>query len=309
MRGRPVILAPLEGYSDLVFRRICRARGAEITLTEFINVENLIHGNNNALRKIKLAEDDVYTAIQIYGSNPETLEQAARIAEAAEPFYLDINCGCWVPKIAARGAGSGWLRNPTAMVEMAKRIVSAVSLPVTVKTRIGFGPESEMPIIDLARRLEDVGVKALTIHCRTAKMGHTGDADWTWAQRAREVVRIPVIVNGDIRSGEDCVRALNMTGCEGVMIGRHAIAHPWVFREARALLDHGVTLPPPTREERLQLAREHLAALVAEIGEEFGVPFMRKHYKHYFAGLDDAEPLRNALNRTDSVDAALGLLA
>src|SRR5262249_31187133 len=155
-----------------------------------------------------LAHDDALTAIQIYGSNPERLAEAARVAEAAQPFYIDVNCGCWVPKIAGRGAGAGWLRDPEAMVAMARLVVKAVRLPVRVRTRIGYGPESHMPIVDLARRLEDAGVAALTIHCRTAQAGHSGPADWSWARRAREVVSIPVIVNGDVKTGEDAVRAI-----------------------------------------------------------------------------------------------------
>ncbi|MCC6811866.1 MAG: tRNA dihydrouridine synthase DusB [Deltaproteobacteria bacterium] len=308
MATRPVILAPLEGYSDAVFRRLCRSLGAELCVTEFVNVENLLHDCRRAKRKMTLAPDDRPTAIQIYGANPDTLEEAARIAEAASPSYIDLNCGCWVPKIAGRGAGAGWLRDPEKMVEMAARIVRAVSLPVTVKTRIGWGPESDMPIVDLARRLEDVGVRALTIHCRTAKMGHTGAADWTWAQRAREVVSIPVIVNGDVTSAEAAERALNETGCEGVMIGRRAIQHPWIFAEARALLDRGVVLPPPDRKERIRVAREHLIATVAEWGERFGVPVMRRSYAGYFAGLPDLAELRAALNACPTLEGTLAIL-
>jgi nifR3 family TIM-barrel protein len=307
-RARPVLLAPLEDVSDVVFRRICRGLGAEITLTEFVNVEGLLRGCRNARRKIKLADDDVLTAIQIYGSDPERLAEAARFAAQAEPFFIDINCGCWVPKIAGRGAGAGWLRDPIAMVAMAKQIVSSVALPVTVKTRIGLGPESHMPIIDLARRLEDAGIAALTIHCRTAAMGHSGAADWAWAMRAREVVRIPVIVNGDIRSAEDARRALEETGCAGVMIGRRAIEHPWIFREAYALLRRGETLPAPTDDERIDLCKRHLLANVEARGEPFGVRCTRRHLSGYLSGLRGASQLRRELNVCDSLDGCLAIL-
>jgi nifR3 family TIM-barrel protein len=298
----------MEDVTDVVFRRLCRKHGATIAMTEFVNVEGLLRGCRNARRKIQLADDDELTAIQIYGADPGRLAEAARFAESAEPLFIDVNCGCWVPKIAGRGAGAGWLRDPQAMVAMARMLVSSVSLPVTVKTRIGLGPESHMPIVDLARRLEDAGVAAITIHCRTAQMGHSGAADWSWAARAREVVRIPVLVNGDVRSAEDARRAMADTGCEGVMVGRRAIEHPWIFREARALLDHGVELPAPTPEERIALCREHLAANVAQRGEPYGVHCTRRHLAGYLKGLPGAAALRQALNQCDSLEGCLAIL-
>jgi tRNA-dihydrouridine synthase B len=306
--AKPVVLAPLEDVSDAVFRRICRSLGADITVTEFVNVEGLLRGCKNARRKIALADDDVLTAIQIYGSDPTRLAEAAKFAEAAEPLFIDINCGCWVPKIAGRGAGAGWLRDPEAMVAMAKMVVESVAFPVTVKTRIGLGPESHMPIVDLARRLEDVGVAALTIHCRTANMGHSGAADWNWAMRAREVVSIPVLVNGDVRSAEDAERAIATTGCAGVMVGRRAIEHPWIFREARALLDHGKTIDQPTDEERIELCTRHLIANVEVRGEPHGVRCTRRHLSGYLTGLRGAGQLRRELNLCDSLAGSLEIL-
>lgn len=308
LESRPVLLAPMEDVSDVVFRRLCRGLGAELCYTEFVNVEGLLRGCRRARRKMVLPPDDAPTAIQIYGSDPERLAEAARVAEAAEPAFIDINCGCWVPKIAGRGAGAGWLRDPAAMVAMTRMVVQNVSLPVTVKTRIGWGPESEMPIVDLARRLEDAGVAALTIHCRTAQMGHNGAADWSWAARAREVVKIPVIVNGDIRSAEDAERALRETGCAGVMVGRMAIDHPWIFREARALLDRGERLPPPTAEERLDLCRRHLVANVEARGEHGGVRVTRRHLSGYLRGLPGAAALRRELLFCDTLAGCLDIL-
>lgn len=306
--ARPVILAPMEDVTDDVFRRLCRAYGAEITMTEFVNVEGLLRGCRNAKRKIRLSPDDTLTAIQIYGADPERLAEAARVAEEARPFFIDVNCGCWVPKIAGRGAGAGWLRDPEAMVAMAKMVVSSVSLPVTVKTRIGLGPESHMPIVDLARRLEDAGVSAITIHCRTAQMGHSGAADWSWAAKARAAVSIPVIVNGDVRSAEDAKRAIEETGCEGVMIGRRAIEHPWVFRECNALLREGLAPAPPTDEERIALCAEHLRANVAFRGEPYGVRVTRRHLSGYLHGLPGAGAMRRALNTCDSLEGCLAIL-
>ncbi len=306
--ARPVILAPMEDVTDAVFRRLCRARGAELCVTEFVNAEKLVTGTRDARRRMTLAPDDAPTAIQIYGGDAELLVEAARIAEAAGPAFIDLNCGCWVPKIARRGAGSGWLRDPAAMVAMARRIVAAVALPVTVKTRIGFGREPEMPIVDLSRRLEDAGVAALTIHCRTALMAHTGSADWSWARRAREACSIPVIVNGDVRTADDAARALAETGAAGVMIGRAAIGHPWIFAEARALLDRGVQLPPPTVDARLDLLAEHTAANVAARGEYAGVRVTRRHLEGYLAGVPDGPALRRALLGADTLAACLALI-
>ena len=305
---RPVILAPMEDVTDAVFRKLCRAHGAELCVTEFVNVEGLLRGCRTARRKIKLEPRDHPTAIQIYGSNPERLAEAAAVAEAAGPAFLDINCGCWVPKIAGRGAGAGWLRDPLAMVAMARMVVKSVSIPVTVKTRIGLGPESHMPIVDLARRLEDAGIAALTIHCRTAQMGHSGAADWTWARRARDVVSIPVVVNGDIRSAEDAARALETTGCAGVMVGRHAIDHPWIFREARSLLDRGESIEGPTAAERITLCRAHLEANVEARGEHHGVRVTRRHLTGYLRGLPGAAALRRELLFCDSLAGCLSIL-
>jgi tRNA-dihydrouridine synthase B len=306
--NKPVVLAPMEDVTDAVFRKLCRTLGADLCVTEFVNVEGLLRGCRTARRKITLEPGDTPTAIQIYGSDPDRLAEAAEVAAAAAPVYLDINCGCWVPKIAGRGAGAGWLRDPDAMVRMAEMVVKRVSIPVTVKTRIGWGPESHMPIVDLARRLEDVGVRALTVHCRTASMGHSGNADWSWARRAREKVTIPVLVNGDVRTGEDAERAIAETGCAGVMVGRRAIEHPWVFREARARLDHGVDLPDPTAEERLELCRVHLQANVDARGEPWGVRVTRRHLSGYLRGLPGAAALRNRLNTCDSLAGCFEIL-
>lgn len=308
LRRPSAILAPMEDVTDAVFRALCRRRGADLCVTEFVNVEGLLRGCRNARRKISIAETDAPTAIQIYGSDPARLAEAAHVAEAAQPAYLDINCGCWVPKVAGRGAGAGWLRDPAAMVEMAAMVVRSVSLPVTVKTRIGLGPESHMPIVDLARRLEDVGVRALTVHCRTAKMGHSGAADWSWARRAREVVSIPVIVNGDVRTGEDATTALRETGCAGVMIGRRAIEHPWVFAEVRAAIDDGVTIPPPSLEDRFAICKEHLIANVAQRGEPHGVHCTRRHLSGYLHGVPGAAGLRRDLNLCESLAGCLEIL-
>ncbi len=307
--GKAVVLAPMEDVTDAVFRELCRELGAHLCFTEFVNVEGLLRGCRNAKRKMLLAPTDQPTVIQIYGSDPERLAEAAHVAEDAGPTFIDINCGCWVPKIAGRGAGAGWLRNPSAMVAMAKMVVETTALPITVKTRIGYGPESEMPIVDLARRLEDAGVSALTVHCRTAQMGHSGAADWSWARKAREVVSIPVILNGDIKSADDAKRALDETGCAGVMVGRRAIEHPWIFREATALLQRGEHLAAPTAQERIALCMRHLEANTKERGEPWGVRVSRRHLSGYLRGLRGAAALRQRLLVIDSLTECLDVLA
>lgn len=272
----PVLLAPMEDVTDAPYRAVCRSLGAVVCVTEFVRAEVLVRGDRFARRKMELAASDAPTGIQIYGGNADLLMEAATIAEQAVPTFIDINCGCWVPRVTVRGAGAAWLRDPEAMVTMAQRVVRAVNVPVTVKTRIGLGPESHMPIVDLARRLEDVGVSAITIHCRTAQMGHSGLADWSWAARTAEVVSIPVVVNGDVKTAADAMRALAETGCAAVMIGRAAIDYPWIFREARALLA-GDTIAPPSTGERIEVYRRVLEANIAARGEKFGVEVSRRH--------------------------------
>jgi len=301
LAANPVVLAPMEAVTDAAFRRVCRGLGASLCMTEFIGAEQILADSVIARRRAALADDDRPTAIQIYGANPDLLVAAARIAEAARPAFIDLNCGCWIPAIARRGAGAGWLRDPAAMVEMARRIAAAVALPVTVKTRIGWGPESEMPIADLAPRLEDAGVAALTIHCRTAAMGHRGPADWSWARRAQERVTIPVIVNGDVTTADDVARALAETGCAGVMIGRAAIAHPWIFREARARLA-GREVVPPTDAERVAMFRVLTEACVATRGERAGVAAAKRHIAVLGPRVDRTQVLR-ARVLTESLDA------
>jgi tRNA-dihydrouridine synthase B len=278
LAASPIVLAPMEDVTDAAFRRICRSLGAGLCVTELVGVEQVLADSQLARRRLTLSDDDRPTAIQIYGGDPDLLLAAARCVAAVRPAYVDLNCGCWVPSVVGRNAGAAWLRDPAAMVAMARRITAAVDLPVTVKTRIGWGPESAMPIVDLARRLEDAGVAALAIHCRTAAMGHRGPADWSWARRARDAVAIPVIVNGDVRTADDAVRALAETGCAGVMIGRAAIDHPWIFREARARLA-GASVPPPDPQERRGVYRAIVEASVAARGELPGVASAKRHLK------------------------------
>jgi nifR3 family TIM-barrel protein len=306
------VLAPMEDVSNLPFRRLCRELGADVTMTEFVRAETLVGESRIAARKIRLAPDDRPTAIQIYGADAQLLMEAAEVAAAARPAFLDINCGCWVPRVARGGAGAGWLRRPDAMVDMAARVVAAVApLPVSVKTRIGWGDEAEMPIVELARRLEAVGVAAITVHCRTAQMGHAGAADWRWAARVQQTVRVPVVVNGDIRSGADARRALAETGAAAVMIGRAAIDGPWVFRQVRAALAGlaGQAEAEAGLAERLALYARVLGDNVGERGEKFGVAVTRRHARPWFGGMAGGRQLAARLLAAPSVAACQAVLA
>lgn len=303
----PVVLAPMEDVSDVAFRAVCRSLGARLCVTEFVRAEQVVAGAALARRKTALPPGDAPTAIQIYGASPDLLEDAARIAAAAGPAFVDVNCGCWVPRIARGGAGAGWLREPAAMVAMAARVVAATTLPVTIKTRIGIGDEARMPIVDLARRLEDTGVAGLIVHCRTAHAGHDGAADWSWAARAQAAVTMPVVVNGDIATAADVVRALAETGCAAAMVGRGAIHHPWIFAEAAAALAGAPPPPPPDDRERLRVFAALLSANVAARGERWGVRVSRRYLP--LLGPRLGPRLRPALCATDSVAATRALLA
>lgn len=304
---RPIMLAPMEDVTDVQFRALCRGMGADFAFTEFVNVEMLLAGAPSIRRKIELGPSEgPHVGIQIYGANPRTLVEAAGVAAAAAPALVDINCGCWVPKIARRGAGSGWLRDVPAMAAMAASVVRAVALPVTVKTRLGWGDSPPDPT-EMARRLEDAGVAAITLHCRTALQGHQGTADWSWVTRVREAVGIPIILNGGVETAYDVQRAFDETGCAGVMIGQAALNHPWIFREVRQL-QASVAVTPPTVAERLDLCRLHLRNHVAARGERRGVWALRRHLKGYLSGVPGGMELRRALLADDTLAGNLALL-
>lgn len=264
--------------------------------TEFISADGLIRDARKSLDKLRIDANERPIGIQIYGNEIEPMVEAARMAEAAKPEVIDINFGCPVKKIAGRGAGSGMMRDVPKMVEMTRRIVQAVRLPVTVKTRLGWDDESKN-IEEIALRLQDVGIEALTIHGRTRAQMYRGEADWTLigAVKNNPAIRIPIIGNGDINSGEKAAEMVNRYGVDGLMIGRATFGRPWIFREIRHYLEAGETLPQPTVPERVALAREHLAKSVALKGERTGVLELRRHLSSYFKGLPDFRETRSRL--------------
>ena len=293
-----LLLAPMEDVSDLPFRMVCKSLGADVVYTEFINAEGLVRedpdGPRRTSAKLKFLEAERPIGIQIYGASELSMEKAARIAASRGPDLIDINCGCWVKNVALRGAGAGLLRDLPRMREVVSRVVRATRLPVTVKTRLGWDAES-IRIVEVARMLEGEGVRALALHCRTRAQGHKGAPDYSWIPRIKTAVSIPVILNGDVTSPEDVGDAFAGTGCDAVMIGRGAIRHPWIFREARHYLESGGRLPPPTLRERAELCLNHLELAVEHEGERAALVSMRRHYAGYFRGLRGASRLRAEL--------------
>ena len=298
-----LLLAPMEDVTDRAFRTICKEQGADIVYTEFVNAEGLIRegerGTYKTQRKLDFGEEERPLGIQIYGASEHSMERATEIATAARPDLIDINCGCWVSNVALRGAGAGLLRDPDRMRSVVERVVGATALPVTVKTRLGWDAGS-IRIVEVARMLQEEGIKALTVHCRTRAQGHRGEVDFSWISKLKEAVSMPVVANGDINTAADVRRVFTTTGCDGVMLGRGAMRHPWVFREARQLLRTGELPPPPTMVERVELCCRHLRLAERYKGERGALVTMRRHYGGYFRGLPGMSALRAELAATRS---------
>jgi len=242
-----IVLAPMEDVTDLPFRLICKRMGADLMYTEFVNSDGLVRGNVKTAKKMSFLPEERPIGIQIYGGDVGAMEGAARLAESYEPDLIDINCGCWVRDVAMRGAGAGLLRDLPRMEQIARAVAGAVKVPVTLKTRLGWD-STNIRIVDVAKMCEQVGIQALTVHCRTREQGHRGAVDFSWIPRIKEAVSIPVIVNGDIVTPEDVRNAFTSTGCDAVMIGRGAVSNPWIFQQARHFLATGAHMPEPTVE-------------------------------------------------------------
>ncbi|MBR4525433.1 MAG: tRNA dihydrouridine synthase DusB [Bacteroidales bacterium] len=297
---RPLLLAPMEDVTDVSFRVLCREQGAAMVYTEFVNSDGLIRDVPKTIAKMHTLEEEAPVGIQIYGQHPDAMVEAARMAEKAAELtgghgadLVDINFGCPVSKIAGRGAGSGMMREPDKMVAITKAVVEAVGKPVTVKTRLGWDDNSKI-IVELAERLQDAGIAALTIHGRTRCQLYKGAADWTLigAVKANPRMHIPIIGNGDITDGPSAREAFERYGVDGIMIGRATFGHPWIFREIRYYLEHGEPMPPLTVAERVALARRHLALSLKYKGEPRGIYEMRRHLSCYFKGLPDFKETR-----------------
>ena len=295
-RKEALFLAPMEDVTDPSFRYICKRFGADMVYTEFISSDGLIRDAWKSRAKLNINDFERPVGIQIYGNQIEPMVEAAKIAESANPDIIDINFGCPMKKIAGRGAGSGMMRDVPLMVEMTKQIVEAVKKPVTVKTRLGWDDESKN-IEEIALRLQDVGIAALTIHGRTRCQLYKGEADWTLIGKVKNnpLIKIPIIGNGDIDSGEKAREMFDRYGVDAVMIGRATYGRPWIFKEVRHYLDTGEVLPQPSVVERVAIAKEHLAKSIEVKGERVGVLEMRRHLSNYFKGLPNFKDTRMKL--------------
>lgn len=292
----PLLLAPMEDVSDPPFRALCKRQGCDLMYTEFISVEGLIRDADKSVQKLDIYEDERPVGIQIFGAVEESMIRATDIVCEAGPELLDINYGCPVKKVVCKMAGAGILQDIDKMVKLTAEVVKRSTIPVTVKTRLGWDDNS-IKIVEVAERLQDVGIQAISIHGRTRKQMYKGEADWTWIARTKENPRlhIPVFGNGDIDSGEKAVEYKSKYGVDGIMIGRASIGNPWIFRDIRHFVNTGEHLPSPSISERVEMAREHLNRSLDWKGEKLGVVEMRRHYTNYFRGLRDIKTFRSKL--------------
>ena len=313
---RPVLLAPMEDVTDVTFRVLCREQGADMVYTEFIPSDGLIRDAAKAIAKMRTLEEEAPVGIQIYGHIPESMVDAARMADRAAEIagghgadVVDINFGCPVSKIAGRGAGSGMMREPDKRVAITKAVVEAVGRPVTVKTRLGWDDGSKI-IVELAERLQDVGIQALTIHGRTRCQMYKGKADWTLIGEVKNNPRmhIPIIGNGDITDGPSALEAFERYGVDGIMVGRASFGRPWVFREIKYYLEHREQMPPLSVAEKVALAKRHYGLALQYKGEPRGVYEMRRHLSCYFKGLPDFKQTRMKLVTSMDPQEVLDLL-
>jgi len=291
---KPLLLAPMEDVTNIAFRKLCKEFGADIVYTEFINSEGIYRKNQKTLNKGLITEEERPVGIQLYGNNLTSMVESAKIIEEFNPDVIDINAGCWVRKVANRGAGAGLLKDPPYLQKLVGDVVKAVSLPVTVKTRLGWDAEN-IKIVEIAKRLEDVGVKALTIHCRTRAQGHSGEPDWEWINLVKKEVNIPVILNGGVMTPMDVITAFNQTAADGVMIARGAIGNPWIFLQAKELLRYGKIKTEIDVEFRIKTILKHLRYEIDLRKNEFAVIPFRKFYSGYLKGLHGSARIRQRL--------------
>lgn len=305
----PLLLAPMEDVSDPPFRAVCKDNGADLMFSEFISSEGLIRNAMKSMRKLDIFDNERPVGIQVFGGDEEALAMSARIVETVEPELLDINFGCPVKKVACRGAGAGVLKDIDLMVRLTDAVVKSTNLPVTVKTRLGWD-ETSLNIEEVAERLQDVGIRALSIHGRTRAQMYKGQADWTLIAKVKNNPRIhiPIFGNGDIDSAEKALEYKERYGVDGIMIGRAAIGYPWIFKEIKHFMETGEHLPSPSVENRVEVCRKHLTQSLTWKGPVVGINEMRRHYANYLKGLPNIKEYRNrlvTLRMPDEINAVL----
>ena len=307
---RPVFLAPMEDVTDIGFRLLCKRFGASMVYTEFVSAEALIRDVKSTQQKLNISDEERPVGIQIYGRDVDAMIEAAKIVEQAGPDLIDLNFGCPVKKVAGKGAGAGMLQNIPKMLEITRKVVDAVKLPVTVKTRLGWNHE-QLIITDLAEQLQDCGIQALTIHGRTRSQMYTGQADWTLIGEVKRNPRIhiPIIGNGDITSAEEAQQAFDTYGVDAIMIGRATFGRPWIFKEVRDFLDE-TGEKPLTFDEKLDILIEQLRINVARIDEKRGILHTRRHLAAtpLFKGIPNFRQTRIAMLRAETMDDLLAIL-
>lgn len=305
----PLLLAPMEDVSDPPFRAVCKQNGADLMYTEFISSEGLIRDAAKSVAKLDIFDYEKPIGIQIFGNEIDSMREAAAIVEEAQPDILDINYGCPVNKVACKGAGAGILLDIDKMVSMTAEIVKAVNIPVTVKTRLGWDNDT-IRIVEVAERLQDVGIQAISIHARTRKQMYKGEADWSYLNKVKENPRlfIPVFGNGDIDSPEKAQEYKNKYNVDGMMIGRASIGYPWIFNEIKHFLATGEKLAAPGLEERIAVAKKHLDFSVQWKGPKLGILEMRRHYTNYFRGMPNFKQYRAEMVTAETYEHVCDIL-
>ena len=305
----PLLLAPMEDVSDPPFRAVCKENGADLMYTEFISADGLIRDATKSLQKLDIYDYERPIGIQIFGDKIDAMRQAAEIAENARPELIDINYGCPVKKVACKGAGAGILKDLDKMQRMTDEIVKQVDLPVTVKTRLGWDDDT-IKIVEVAKRLQDVGIQALSIHGRTRAQMYKGEANWDPIAEVKNHpdIHIPIFGNGDIDSPEKALEYKNKYGVDGIMIGRAAIGYPWIFNEIKHYMKTGEHLAPPTIQERVDVCKKHLMFSIEWKGEKLGIVEMRRHYTSYFKSIPQFKEYRMRLVTSDTLDETLTIL-
>lgn len=309
--SQPVFLAPMEDVTDPPFRLLCKQFGADMVYTEFVSSDALIREVNRTMQKLTVLDGERPVGIQIYGRQTDAMVRAAEMVEQAGPELLDLNFGCPVKKVAGKGGGAGMLQNIPGMIEITRAVVDAVKIPVTVKTRLGWNEESKI-IVELAERLQDCGIKALTIHGRTRAQMYTGEADWTLIGKVKENPRmtIPIIGNGDIDSPERAKECFDRYGVDAIMVGRASFGRPWIFREIKHYLETGEKWPDPGFEWKMDVLKQQIRESIARLDERRGIIHMRRHLAStpLFKGLENFRRTRIEMLRAETADELFGVL-